>query len=312
MVLCEKCLRSNPPTRPNCLYCATPLPFSDKVAELQKPALRPLESWESGYNNILLGRTPEFSFETSQSEATKILKLKDEAVKIILSASQPLPVARTASVEEALLVQKRLSRLGLTTSVIADEELTSRAGVTMRARGFEIGEDALRANVPLDGEASVIEWRQVRLLVMGRVVVRRIEYKEQKGRRENEIVAASELFADEAVLDIYGPNLAWRIMAHRFDFSCLQKQKTLTANENFLLLLSMLRERAPQAVYDDSYTSLRQALEDVWPSEQRVASQGWRREGLGKFSLGGATETSNEPQFTRYSRLRSYLAQVVQ
>lgn len=312
MVLCEKCLRSSPPTRSNCIYCDSPLPFNEKAAEIQKPALRPLESWESGYNNILVDRTQEFSAETSQLEAAKLLKLNIEPLKTILSASQPLPVARTASLEESLLVQKRLSSLGLTTCVIADEELARCAGAAMRASGLELDEERLRAKSPADGESSVIEWTQLRLLVTGRIVVRRFEYKEQKGRRENEIVAASELFSDEAVLDIYGPNLVCRIMAHSFDFSCLKRQKTLTANENFSLLLGILRQRSPHAVYDDSYIALRQVLESVWPAEQQVESQGWRREGLGKFSLGGATETSNEPQFTRYSRLRSYLTQVRQ
>src|SRR5687767_15932259 len=68
MVACESCLRSNPPTRLQCMYCGGSLPFNNAAFDLQKPDLRPLENWEQGYNNIL-----------KSSPATK---LSDEAVAL--------------------------------------------------------------------------------------------------------------------------------------------------------------------------------------------------------------------------------------
>jgi hypothetical protein len=66
-------------------------------------------------------------------------------------------------------------------------------------------------------------------------------------------------------------------------------------------------ENAPLAGLDDSYNRVRKVLELVWPAQQQNLSSGWRRERPGKYIVGNATETNNEKQFMRYSRLRRYL-----
>ena len=111
--------------------------------------------------------------------------------------------------------------------------------------------------------------------------------------------------SDEAVLDIYTQvqDGGWRILANNFDFSCLGDAKTLLAGQNFALLRKSICERATLAEYNDSYSAIRRNLELVWPSEQQTSSTGWRRERAGKYSTGEVAMTSNESQFTRYSRL---------
>ncbi|HUE82165.1 MAG TPA: hypothetical protein VMM84_08625 [Pyrinomonadaceae bacterium] len=305
MVRCEQCLRANPPTRSNCLYCGEPLPLNEKTAELQRPTLRRLEKWESGYNNILIAKKEEAFSESLIAEAALLLKLDVETLAKILRASKPLPVARAATYEEALLVQRRLETFGLTTTVIPDAEL-SGPGRAARVRGLQIGEVGLQAAPLLDSQTPFINWKDLLILVTGRLVTRRVEVKERKGGSENEILDASELFADEAVVDLYTSSQTWRMTANSFDFSCLADEKTLIAGENFSRMLRLLGRQAPQAVFDDSYNSLRAALEAVWPAEQQVESRGWRRERPGKVSIGAAAETSNELQFSRYSRLAFY------
>jgi hypothetical protein len=54
---------------------------------------------------------------------------------------------------------------------------------------------------------------------------------------------------------------------------------------------------------------LRSALEPVWGMEQETESSGWRRDRPGKYSFGAATVSSNESQFTLYSRLSYYFNQ---
>jgi len=54
MVACDECLRTNPPTRVNCMYCGALLPLNETTTNLQKPTLRRLEKWELGYNNLLV------------------------------------------------------------------------------------------------------------------------------------------------------------------------------------------------------------------------------------------------------------------
>src|SRR5437016_3546922 len=52
MVICGACTRANPPNRHACLYCGKDLDVTAEFAELIKPALRKLESWEKGFNVI--------------------------------------------------------------------------------------------------------------------------------------------------------------------------------------------------------------------------------------------------------------------
>src|SRR5262249_3158166 len=148
--------------------------------------------------------------------------------------------------------------------------------------------------------------------VSGRLFIRRVEVKERRSRRaEDDIVHKSEFFTDEAVLDIYADTnkAPWRIEAGSFDFSILGQRKGLVAGENLGKLVELIREHSPQAELDQSYTTLRQTLEPIWPSEQRTEASGWHRERPGKYSTSDVTERSNENQFTRYSRLQYYLKQ---
>jgi hypothetical protein len=108
------------------------------------------------------------------------------------------------------------------------------------------------------------------------------------------------------VVDLYTRKEAtpYRLAANSFDFSCLGDSKGLLAGENLACLLQCLREHCPHAQYDESFNSVRKALEPVWPMEQQNESSGWRRERPGKYSIGTVTELNNEMQFLRYSRLR--------
>ncbi len=308
MVRCEQCLRANPPTRPDCLYCSSPLPLNETTAELQRPTLRRLEDWESGYNNILVTKTVESASEATLVEAASLLKTSIDALTRIISAPKPLPLARTATRDEADLVRKRLVPLGLRTEVVSDEELTANVSVEARVRSIQIEGDGLRAFELMGSNDLQARWDQLSLLVTGRLITKRVEIQERRGTTENEIMNASELFNDEEVLDLYlKNNQVWRMLAHNFDFSFLRERKSLIAGENFGALLELLRKRATRAEFDDSYNLLRSTLDIVWPCVQKLQSRGWRRDRPGKYSIEAATQTNNEPQFTRYSRLRYYL-----
>lgn len=310
MVRCEECLRANPPTRVNCLYCGAAMPLNETTAALQKPALRPLEKWELGYNNILLpsATNPVGSLdEATLREVSDLLRLRPADLSKILAAGTSLPLARAASSDEALLVQRRLNSLGIETCIVADSEPGTDATGPIRVRAIELYDAGLYAFQSPESPAVSIVWSDIMLLVAGRLIVKRVELKEQKGARaENRILDSSEFVTDETVVDFYTrkQTATFRVAANSFDFSCLGPQKTLVAGENISRLLNLFREHAPHAAYDDSFNSVRKSLEIVWPSEQQNESGGWRRLRPGKYSIGSATELSNEMQFLRYSRLR--------
>jgi hypothetical protein len=309
MVRCDECLRANPPTRVNCLYCAALLPHNETTVNLQKPALRPLEKWEQGYNNIL--RPPVANLTATQlTEASDLLRLRLEDLSRILAATLPLPLARAATLDEALLVQRRLNLLGIDSSIMPDAEQSTDAAGTVKVRALEIDEAGIYAYQSQEAPFIPVSWPDLVLIVVGRLIVKRVELKEGRGKRaENSILDSSEFVTDETVVDFYTRQQAtpYRIAANSFDFSCLGSSKGLLAGENISRLLQLFRERAPQVAYDDYFNSVHKTLEPVWPPEQQNESSGWRRERPGKYSIGSVMEVNNEVQFSRYSRLRHYL-----
>ena len=303
MITCDECLRANPPTRINCLYCSVPLPLTESSARLRRPILRRPEKHQLGYNTIYLPAAEPLSAEAVR-EAASLLKFKQTDLERILAEGVALPLARTASREEAELIFDRLQALGFRVVTLIDEGAVKR----VKSMWFDESQLVINAGHPTDEVAAA--WSNVLLLVPARLIEKRVEVKEVTSRRsENEILDTSEFFSDETVIDIYlaTHSETWRVSAHGFDFSCLGSEKALIANENMNRLQRRLSAQATAARFDDSYKRLQPMLDLVWGPEQETKSSGWRRERPGKLSLGMATIHSNESQFTRYSRLLHYV-----
>jgi hypothetical protein len=311
MLKCEACQRANAPTRSSCLYCGAALPQTEASAALQRPALRPLEKWERGYNTVVAPRQSELIGEDALTELASLLRLDRAELRRILSSEEVLPVCRAATAEEASLVERKLKALGLRRVwTVADEDLRTEELTPKRVRAIELTEEALVLHPTGGGAPGSLKWDEVLLFIVGRLMVRRVSIEERRGsrrREEQEILSASETHEDEAVLDIYSAETGWRIAAAHFDFSCLGERKGLVAARNFPALVHELRKLAPRAGYDDSYRSVRGALSLVWKPEQSVEARGLKRERPGKYSTETMTTSGNEAQLTRYSLLRLYL-----
>jgi hypothetical protein len=311
MVTCEACLRANPPTRTSCLYCAAALPTTELGDALRRPTLRRLEKWEQGFNCILMPDESDKPDDQALKEMADLLRLRPEELKRIMEAGMPVPLARAATSDEAALIQRKLDALGVNVMIVPDQDLALEDSPPQRIRAMEFTTAELLAHSAGGGlRALRVPWTEILLLVTGRHLVRRIEVEERRGRgTENEIAETRELSSDESLLDIYTTldKGGWRIASDNFDFSCLSERKGLLVLENFSTLVEMLRARAPQARYDESYNRVRHALAAAWPLEQHTESRGLRRERPGKFNVESVTTSDNERQFTRYSRLRRYL-----
>jgi hypothetical protein len=309
MIRCDDCLRANPPTRLNCIYCAATLPLTEWSVRLRKPSMRRPEKHEPGYNSIILPRDQIDTVPKALEECASLLKLSVEQLEQILSKRVPLPVARTASEEEAQLVEERLLDLGFHVITLTDEQLGFTDTCVSKIRAMQFQENSVMVQTSQTGDPVEIAWSDLLLIMPGRLLTRKVEVKESRSRKaENEIIDSSQFFIDEAVIDFYSANnlRTWRVSSNSFDFSCLGAQKALVANENIATLERLIVEKSPNAFRDDSYHSLRQTLDPVWGVEQATESKGWQRVRPGKFSLGATTVNSNESQFTRYSRLRFY------
>jgi hypothetical protein len=276
---------------------------------LRKPVLRQPEKHQLGYNNILLPVAGEVATHIV-SDAAALLKLSAENMHQLMSRSVPMPVARTASREEAELVKLRLADLGLKCVTVSDEELglASSENVVKRVRAMRLDEQQLVIYHSGTGETTVA-WSDVILILPARIIETRLEIKERMTRKqENEILDTNEFFRDEMVIDFYTVRdwFTWRVSASGFDFSCLGSEKALVASENIGKLQRLIILKAANASVDDSYRQVRNLLELVWGTHQETESSGWRRERPGKLSVGVTTTKSNETQFTRYSRLRRH------
>jgi hypothetical protein len=109
MVACEKCARKNPPTRPNCVYCGTELKKRGGQNDPAAPTLRPLESWEKGFNIIRsVGDSSRPISDEASSAVATLLKRETAEIKSILGKGVALPLARTDSLAEAELIKERL------------------------------------------------------------------------------------------------------------------------------------------------------------------------------------------------------------
>jgi hypothetical protein len=311
MVACDACLRGNPPTRMNCLYCGAALPASASGDDLRRPTLRPLEAWEQGFNVVLVpGESGGLSVD-SLTEAAALLRLEAGQLREMTTAQTHLPLARAATRDEAALVERKLRALGWRVEIVPDEELGVETHAPKRIRKLEIGADALVGWTSVEGEAASVAWESITLLVAGRIARKRIEIEERRGGRHGaggEVVETREFHEDESVLDLYvaGSLTGWRIMAENFDYTCLGAAKSLTAAENFKRLAETLGQRAPRAVYDDSYRGVRHHLKFAWPPAERTEAGNLRRVHPGRYNAEAVTNVTNEMQFTRYGRLLQY------
>jgi len=287
------------------------LPVTQSSAKLRKPVLRQPEKHQAGYNSILTPPDPTVSDKTI-NEAAALLKLSPESVHALMSASVPMPVARTASREDADLVTERLLDLGLTCRTLSDEDLglSFSDNTLKRVRAMRFDEVFLTIQLA-GGEEIEVTWADVILMIPGRLIETRVEITERLTRKpETELVDTSEFFRDETVIDFYTTThpFTWRVGASGFDFSCLENEKTLIANENIARLQRVLVAKAVNAQFEDSYPRVRNLLDLAWNTQQEHQSSGWRRSAPGKLNVGLTTTKSNETQFTRYSRLRFILA----
>jgi hypothetical protein len=302
MIECEKCGRKSPPTRLKCLYCGTELKVSSTQTEFIKPSLRKLEDWEKGFNLIF---QPSESNSEKFEEVADLLHLEKESVKNILENNLLIPLARTESKTEAEVLLHKLKKLKVESKIISDENLNLKK-MPRRLRGVEFYEDRLILILFNADEIAEIPFAEISLIVTGAYFERKIEATESlKKKDERKILESAEISTDEILIDIYSrdDSLGYRIESKGFDFSCLDKEKTLFAKENMPKLVNKLRLVAAKAQFDDNYLKVRTGISKVWTVSERNDSLGLKRQGIIGLKRTNVTTVSNLIQFTRYSRM---------
>ena len=297
LVGCASCARSNPPTRSTCLYCGAALPFNADRDD--SPATTAQPEGDSTVRFYVSVRS-----QTAEIEGTALNELANSSRAKLLRLGDSFALA-TTSKTDAQMVSERLAAMGIETDLISEEGLGLRTAREIAA--LECDQESLTAFTHRTVEKVSTSWEKISLIVTGRFYFSHFE-TDQKRKGKKEVVDERELVTDEAVLDLYlhDQEPPWRIRAARFDFSCLGDEKTLTVFDNFKTLIRLLRERASNAIFDDSYVHLRSSLNEIWPIEMRAGEKGKRHTVFGSVDS-SVTISDNEAQFTQYSRLVSYL-----
>jgi len=306
MVDCDGCSRPNPPNRLKCLYCGRDLDVQIENNAAIKTNRRKLESWERGFNIILQERAEN---DTSAKDVATLLSMEADHVKTILDAGCPLPLARVESAKEAEVILQRLSQIGLTSLVVADQELAPEKPLVRLGRIDHL-DGRLQLTDFNTRSSTEIPVEDLVLIVAGTINEAKVDTVEMKQRKgDPKLVDETLIAADESILDIYTRNspVGFRVRMAGFDFSCLGEKMALLATENMRSLIGFLRERASNARFVDNYAAVRPALGLVWEVESHKRAKGVKRGGIGRIEVASETTTSNLDQFTKYSRLQSHL-----
>jgi hypothetical protein len=300
---CEKCGRSNPPTRLNCFYCAAELPVPVEGLIEAKPALRYLEPWEKGYN--LVGR---LGADVSLPVAGRELGLEIEDLQKIADAGVDMPLARVESQRDAEVLRLRLEKASINATIVADEDLALER-VHRRIRSLNFADDALTATDFNTLEQIAFVPSQVVLIVAGSFFESKTASLEKRKKNRSKLLDRTETSTDESVLDLYtrDDRLGLRILGSGFDFSCLGDNKSLFASDNMPKLFRRLMMTCVNAKLDDNYADIQEALTTVWGVDSRKDFEGLRRSGFGRSDFSNVVTVSNQTQFNRYSRLRRQL-----
>ncbi len=306
LVACGACGRLNPPTRSKCLYCGHELEIESANLTKVKSFIRPMESWERGFN-VIFHPSMEPS-ELSVPDVSSLLSQEIESVEAILAAGKPLPLVRVESNKDAEIVTAKLAGHGLTCSVVSDETLGTNQ-LPVRLAGIEFGGESITFITFLTLERTEVLLSDLALIIPGFLAESKIDLVEKRRRKGPEIFEEVESSLHETIVDVYSRSdpRGCRIQLAGFDFSCLGAEKGFIAAENIKCLIRMLTKLAPGSKLVDDYGSVRRLLDPVWRIEQHSETQGMKRIGIGKTGLQKVATTSNLQQFTKYSRLQWHL-----
>jgi hypothetical protein len=309
MITCDACLRANPPTRSNCLYCGATLPATaaETHSDESGDEISPPAAANSGFYVVLAPNQAHATTDLSLGKIADVLRLRVMDVQIALGLRGPVPLALAATPEQATTLADELQALGITADLFRADTLNLSLPLK-KIRALEFSDDGLTAMI-LNGGTLSVNWGDLLLMVLGRLMVNRLEVEERRRRGRSQPFDSRELFSDEPLVDLYvrSDEGGYRISASSFDFSCLGTRKAMTAFENFTKLIELLRTRASKVEVDDSYRSLRTVLTSIWPLEPQTRKGEWRRAGAGKVDVATVTSIDNEVQFNSYSRLRQHL-----
>lgn len=310
MTNCPRCQRRTPAARGECIYCGESLPF----ASIQSaPPQRNIDPADHAFNTILEPfparshtRSPTRSNESVVVALASALQLELAEAEALIGAEKPVPLARSRSRAEAEMIVALVRTCGLRAVVVADEEMKLDREL-LRARRLSLTDDQIR--VFHSGAEVTVNKAEIKLLVLGELRNKRVDYTEGIGRRSAQpasVLDTSEYRSEETLLDVYTASLdqSFRIKSDAFDYSGLVSPLSFRSDMNFRAAVATLRATTPCAIVDEDFPKVRRLIERAWPERTRNESRGIKRTGLAFRAVARASLISDHrDQVDRYSRL---------
>jgi hypothetical protein len=269
------------------------------------PPQRNIDPGDHAFNTVL-DPFPAASNESAIVAFASALQIDLSDAQALVEAGKTVPVARSHTRPEAEMIAALVRTCGLRATVIPDNDMMLDREL-LRARRISVGDDEIR--VYHSGIETVIKPTEIKLLVLGELSNRRVDYTERISSRQGQsgnVLDTSEYHSDETLLDIYAASLdrSLRIKSDAFDYSGLVSALSFRSDENFRAALETLKALLPLAKIDDDFARVRKLLERAWPERSHNESRGIKRTGLAFRAVAQASVVSNNrDQFDRYSRL---------
>jgi hypothetical protein len=301
MVPCNACLRANPPTRAQCMYCGASLHEAAASPEVETAA--PEQIGEGKYWVVIRAPEGESIEDSAVTQLAETFHLKAEELRAALDTGAPLPLTSTPSAEDATRIISDLESKSIDSAALSTVNL-NRENVPVGIRALEFAGGNITAISKIGRKRLTARLSDLQLMVTGRLLMHRVEVDEKRSRSSAKPLDRRELSQDQSVIDLYLHLSAepWRIIVNDFDFSCLGERKGLTAFDNAKALIEVLKETTP-AVLDESYARVRPILANLWPLQNTASQSRSRRPRAGRNEFSLITASDNEMQFNNYSRL---------
>jgi len=301
MVTCDACLRANAPTRDECMYCGASLHQAATPAEVE--TITAEEIAEKNHYVVVCAPDGQSIHDSAVAQLAERFHLKPEELHVALSTGAPLPLASTASEDDATRIISELTGIEMESANVSAVTLNKDV-VPINIRALEFDDDNVTAISKFGRQRLAARLSDVQLVVTGRLLMHRVEVDERRSRSAVKPLDRRELSQDQSVVDLHlnSSEAPWRVIVNDFDFSCLGERKGLTAFDNARALIELLKYRTPAEV-NDSYARIKPVLTAIWPLQNTASQSRSRRPRASRNEFSTVTASDNETQFNNYSRL---------
>src|SRR6185369_11519655 len=179
MVTCNDCLRANPPTRGQCMYCGAPM---NLIAASNDADTAASESSDQPSHYLVVqvdGAEP--LDDAAMDQLSVKFHFKPEELRAALMHGAPIPLASASTAEAATRIISDLQSPGLERASFSAVKLHSDI-VPVGIRALQFADGSVTAISRIGKKPLRVGLSDLQLIVTGRLLVHRVEVDERRSR----------------------------------------------------------------------------------------------------------------------------------